>query len=237
MLSNLPTYIEITFGLTTLLTLWLVYRALRHADSERTRNQAPLIGVVLMGWLLLQAGLSLAGVYAPNAALAGPPRIVLFGILPTVLTVVLLMTTTAGRRFTDSLPLQALTYLNVVRVPVEVVLLWLFLHKTVPQLMTFEGRNFDILAGLTAPVVGYLGFTNGLPNRRWLLVWNLLCLGLLLNIVVNALLSAPTPFQQVAFEQPNVAIAYFPFSWLPTFVVPVVLFGHLTSIRRLVGVR
>jgi hypothetical protein len=66
-----------------------------------------------------------------------------------------------------------------------------------------------------------------------ILVWNFICLALLANIVINALLSTPFPFQQFAFDQPNIAILYFPFNWLPTFIVPVVLFGHLLSIRRL----
>ncbi|MDB6080057.1 MAG: putative transrane protein of unknown function, partial [Akkermansiaceae bacterium] len=47
------------------------------------------------------------------------------------------------------------------------------------------------------------------------------------------LLSAPFPFQRLALDQPNVAILSFPFIWLPTFIVPVVLFTHLASIRQL----
>jgi hypothetical protein len=70
-------------------------------------------------------------------------------------------------------------------------------------------------------------------DRNGILIWNFICLGLLINIVVNALFSAPSPIQKFAFEQPNIAILNFPFSWLPTFIVPIVLFGHLTSIRQL----
>jgi len=35
------------------------------------------------------------------------------------------------------------------------------------------------------------------------MLWNFVCLGLLLNIVINALLSLPSAFQQFAFDQPN----------------------------------
>jgi hypothetical protein len=66
-----------------------------------------------------------------------------------------------------------------------------------------------------------------------ILIWNFICLGLLANIVVNSLFSTPSPIQKFSFEQPNIAILYFPFSWLPTFIVPIVLFGHLISIRQL----
>jgi hypothetical protein len=68
-----------------------------------------------------------------------------------------------------------------------------------------------------------------------LLLWNFICLGLLINIVVNAVLSAPSVFQQFAFGQPNTAILYFPFVWLPCCVVPLVLLAHLTSIRKLLS--
>jgi len=91
----------------------------------------------------------------------------------------------------------------------------------------------DILAGITAPIVGFFGVSKSKMGKTSLLVWNFVCLGLLLNIVINAILSAPSPFQQFGFDQPNVAILNFPFSWLPAFIVPLVLFAHLAAIRKL----
>ncbi|MNY38553.1 hypothetical protein D3C86_1731870 [compost metagenome] len=127
-----------------------------------------------------------------------------------------------------------LTYVHLIRIPVELVLYGLFLNGAIPELMTFEGRNFDILAGITAPLVGFFGISQSKMGKTSLLLWNFACLGLLLNIVVTAILSAPSPFQQLSFEQPNIAILYFPFSWLPVFVVPLVLFAHLAAIRKLI---
>jgi hypothetical protein len=65
------------------------------------------------------------------------------------------------------------------------------------------------------------------------LAWNIICLGLLTNIGVNGFLSAPSPLQKLAFDQPNIALLFFPFSWLVSFIVPIVLLGHLISIRQL----
>ena len=45
------------------------------------------------------------------------------------------------------------------RVGVEVVLFWLFIKRVVPESMTFEGRNFDIISGITAPFVAYFAYT------------------------------------------------------------------------------
>lgn len=232
MIPNIPAYVPITFALTVLATLLLFYRAVNQANSQAARQKATPILIGLLIWLLLQAVLTFNGLYK-SAPAAGPPRIVLFGILPVMLTVVSVFATSAGRRFADSLPLVNLTYLNTVRVVVELVLYWLFLDKAVPELMTFEGRNYDIFSGITAPFVAWFGLTKGKMSRQLILVWNIVCLGLLLMIIAIAFLSAPTPLQRFAFEQPNRAIGNFPFSWLPTFVVPIVLFGHLVSIRRL----
>ena len=159
------------------------------------------------------------------------PAKFLLGAPPTLLCIIVLFLSKKGRKWMSGLNLKTLTLLHTVRVPVEIVLYWLFLYEKVPELMTFEGRNFDILAGLTAPFVYYFGFVKKKLGRNVILIWNCIGLMLLLNIVTNAILSAPLPFQQFAFEQPNIAIFYLPFIWLPTFVVPIVLFSHLVAIQ------
>ncbi|MFY7732757.1 MAG: hypothetical protein ACOVSR_04690 [Bacteroidia bacterium] len=236
MLANLPYYISFIFALTTTATLLLFVNTIKNSSHEETRKKANFIALGLIGWLIIQAVLTLQNVYNTNTY-SFPPKIILLGILPAFVTILLLFTTTKGKQFIASLPLKNLTYLNTVRVPVEMVLFWLFVNKTIPELMTFEGRNFDILAGITAPIIAYLGFKKTSVNRPLLLIWNFVCLGLLINIVLNALFAAPTPVQKFAFDQPNIAILYFPFSWLPTFIVPIVLLGHLISIKQLLNLK
>ncbi|MBD1209684.1 MAG: hypothetical protein H9535_14720 [Ignavibacteria bacterium] len=232
MINNLPTYISLTFGLTTVATLLFFIWTMRNSNSEQTRKNANPIFIGLTMWLIIQAVLTLQNIYNTDTN-SFPPKIMLWGIFPTIFTIILLFVTSIGRNFIDSLPLKNLAFLNIVRIPVEIVLFWLFLNKAIPELMTFEGRNFDIIAGITAPIIAYFGFTKTKLNRQTILIWNFICLGLLINIIVNALFAAPSPIQKFAFDQPNIAILHFPFSWLPTFIVPIVLFGHLTSIRQL----
>ncbi len=233
MIYNLPTYIVISFILTTVATLFLFFGTVRNSDSEKIRKKSNLILIGLVIWLIGQMALTLNHTYSQNLT-SFPPKLFLLGILPPLLLIIALLVTKQGKEFTDSLPLKNITYLNVIRIPVELILYWLFIQKAIPELMTFEGRNFDILSGISAPIVAYFVFTKRKLNHNFLLIWNLICLGLLVNIVTNALFSAPFPIQKLAFEQPNIAILYFPFSWLPTYVVPVVLFGHLVSIRQLI---
>jgi len=125
---------------------------------------------------------------------------------------------------------------HVIRIPVELVLFWLFVYRYLPKEMTFEGRNVDLLAGLSAPLIYYFGFVKKRLTSRIIITWNIISLGLLLNIVVIAILSLPTPFQKFGFEQPNQALLHFPYVWLPCGLVPMVLYAHLITIQHfLVG--
>ena len=102
--------------------------------------------------------------------------------------------------------------------------------------MTFEGRNFDVLAGLTAPVIGTLILTKRAGNGL-LIAWNVAALCLVSFILINGILSAELPFQQFGFEQPNRAVNYFPFVLLSAVIVPIVLYTHLTDLILLLKER
>jgi hypothetical protein len=229
-MEHISKYISLTFGLTTVITILLLGWTMQCSEATRKKGKWIVLGLFL--WMFLQAVLTRYDIYNTDTD-SFPPKIMLFGIFPMLLSIVLLFATKKGRQFIDSLSLERLTYLNVIRIPVEMVLYGLFVAKTIPELMTFSGINFDILAGITAPIVGYFGFTKPKISRRAILIWNFVCLGLLLNIVICAVLSTPSPIQKLAFDQPNIAILNFPFSWLPTVIVPIVLLGHLTAIRQL----
>ncbi|MEZ4827845.1 MAG: hypothetical protein R3C61_16400 [Bacteroidia bacterium] len=220
-MESLPLYISLIFGVTTLLTVYFAYRAAH--NSLWTLS-------TLAGWLLLQTPIALSGVYTQTDQM--PPRFLL-AVLPPLLVIIGLFVTARGRHFLDSLDQRWMTILHIVRIPVEIVLFLLFVHKTIPEVMTFEGRNFDILAGLTAPLIFYFGYNRKNLSRTILLGWNVVCLALLLNIVFHGVLSAPFPFQQFGFEQPNIALLHFPFIWLPCAIVPLVLLSHLATIRQL----
>ncbi len=222
-MENVPVLLHVAFGLTTGLTVWLFCRA------------TPLSGLgmlALLGWVLGLGAVALTGFFTETQTL--PPRLALV-LGPPLLAMLLLPATARGCRWLAQLRPEYLMLLHVVRVPVELVLFGLALHGAVPQLMTFEGRNWDILTGLTAPVMYYLVFRRQVLGSRALLAWNLAGLALLANIVVQAVLSVPSPVQRLAFEQPNVAVLYFPFVWLPGCVVPLALLAHLANIWQLLA--
>lgn len=220
-MENLPHYVSIIFVLTTCLTLFIFFKA--------ANDLKPALRILLI-WLVAQSILGLTGFYKVTDTL--PPRFFML-VAPPFLLIAVLFFTSSGKKFIDNLKTEYLTLLHTTRVLVELVLFWLFLHKAVPQIMTFEGRNLDIISGLTAPIIFYFGFIKKTLSKKILLLWNFICLGLLINIVAIAILSAPFSFQKLAFDQPNIAILYFPFIWLPCCIVPLVLFSHLATLRQL----
>lgn len=221
MIENAPVYLHVTFLAATVFVAFMFLKA-----CKWNKIAMALFAI----WLPSQAYLGYNGFYLNTASTPSP---MIFLIPPTLVLIVLLFATASGRRFIDTLDLKTLTLLHTVRIPVELCLYWLFVVNAVPELMTFEGTNFDIIAGITAPILYYLFFVKKSISRKVLLGWNIVMLLLLLNIVIIALLSAPLPIQQFAFDQPNVGILYFPFVWLPSFIVPIVLFSHLVTIWRL----
>lgn len=224
--TPIPFGLALAFALTTAFTLAIWLWAVRKAVPKRVA----LVCTILAGWLGLLSGLAASGFFLDVRAI--PPRLPLL-LLPPIGTMMGLWLTRTGRRLLDALPLAPITYLHTLRIPVELVLFGLYTHHQLPLAMTFEGRNFDILAGLTAPLAGYYLTKGPIANRRWLIGWNLLCLVLLANIVLTAIFAAPGPQQQLAFGQPNVAVLKWPLVWLPGFVVPVVLLSHLAALRQL----
>lgn len=220
-MNQLPLYISLVFGITVLLSLFLFYKA---------TNYSRVFLFVSIAWISIQSAISLSGFYLNEETV--PPRFPLL-VLPPVLLIVSLFNSKRGRAFIDQLDVKVLTLFHIIRIPVEIILFLLFIHKTIPQLMTFEGRNFDIISGITAPLIWYFGFVKKKLSRTVLLIWNFICLGLLLNIVFHAVFSVQTKFQLFAFDQPNTGVLYFPFTLLPGLLVPMVLFAHLAAIRQL----
>jgi hypothetical protein len=234
MIEGLPWYVVMTIVAVnaTFLTFWIVNLpdALRRTGCQHPGRTVAAIAAILLAWMALQATLALRGVYLKDAATT--PRF-LFGITPPLVAAVLLFSWTRSRHVLDRIPLTSLTYVHTVRFFVELVVYALFVYGRVPRLMTFLGRNPDILIGLTAPLVGYVCFTRDIASRKIGLAWHLIGLALLANVAIQFVLSVPSPFQLFDAQPPNVGFFYFPFIWAPTHGVPTVILVQSIAVRQL----
>ncbi len=100
-----------------------------------------------------------------------------------------------------------------------------------PDQVTFEGRNLDALAGLTAPLVA-LGVAKGLIGRRAVAAWNLAGLALLFNAIGTVATSAPGPLHLDWGGEPFAAVASWPVVWIPALLAPAAIFLHAVSIAQ-----
>jgi hypothetical protein len=228
MLENLPEFISLFFIATTFLAVGFLLFAIHQRVFETF--PAKMLIFLLPLWLVLQAVLSLGGFHQNTNSF--PPRVFAFAALPAFLLIIFYFIF-YRKTFIEPLPLKILTILHVVRIPVELALFWLFQAKQIPQAMTFEAGNFDILSGVSAPIIYFFAFRYKKTNRLLLIVWNILALLLLLNIVITSIVAFPSLMQQIAFEQPNRAVMYFPYVWLPSIIVSIVLFSHLAALWKL----
>lgn len=220
MLETIPAWLNWLFDGVCLLTILLFYLA--NGRSSR-------LLFFLLGYGTVQSVIAYSGFYEVSNTL--PPRILAF-LLPAILLIIWGLNKKNFQWIKERRDQQMSTLLHIVRIPVEICLFYLFIHEAVPELMTFSGRNFDILSGFTAPLIVFLKWKN-LISTFWLLAWNWICLALVLFILVNGALSAEIPIQMFAFDQPNLAVMYFPFVLLPAMVVPLVVYTHISDIMIL----
>lgn len=220
-MNSIPEYVFILFITTACLCFFLMLRAFQFHKRVFT---------FLLALFLTQGMVSFDNFYLDNTSI--PPH-VMFLILPSLLLVISVFLIPSFRKLLEIVDYKFLLLIHVLRIPVELVLWQLSKSQTIPTSMTFEGNNWDILSGISAIVVYYFAYIKNRMNNNVFLIWNFICLALLINIVVTGILSAPSVFQKLNFDQPNIAILYFPFVWLPSFIVPAVLFSHIASIRNI----
>jgi hypothetical protein len=228
----LPTAILLaTTGALAVFFVMAIAQAGRALGEQTAAARRWAIGAALgiAIWLGLSAAAAGSGILSDFERVP-PPMTALAG-LAALLTAGLALSH-VGKRLLLGVSLAALVGFQAFRVPVEIMLAQLFHAGEIPIQMTFEGRNFDIISGLSAIPIAWLASRGRLP--RWtLLLWNVLGLGLLCNIVVISILSMPLPVRQFFNEPANVIVTTWPFVWLPVFLVQAALFGHLLVFRSL----
>lgn len=116
----------------------------------------------------------------------------------------------------------------------EIILYMLAVNGVIHERLSFGGRNFDILAGISALFVGRMVQRNKI-SMKGLVAWNVACILLLMNIVIMAVLSTPYPFSIFNDAPVNTVVFYYPFIWLPGFVAPFALAMHVFALRKILA--
>jgi hypothetical protein len=185
---------------------------------------------ILLAYLAVPSALARLGMLNRYAPLPAPPLLLILGL--TLLTVAI-VSSLLGARLAVGVALGAVVALQGFRIAVELILHRLYLEGVVPIQMTYSGRNFDLITGVTGLLLGIWLLSGRLVPRSIVLGWNLLGLALLVNIVMIAVLSTPVSFRVFTEGPPNLLPSTFPYIWLPSFLVQVALGSHLLIFRQL----
>jgi hypothetical protein len=224
-------FVAVTLLVAGLLVAAVYWSAVRTGLGRRAARRQ---GVAALG--LTAAWIALTGLVAARGALhfQAPPT--MLALFPIVLVIALgLALSPLGKRIAFGLPLAALVGYQGFRVFVELVMHRAYVEGLMPVQMSYSGRNFDIITGITAVLLGAWLMTGERLSRGLVLAWNTLGLALLANVIVVALLSAPTPLRVFMNEPANVWITHAPWVWLPSVMVLAALCGHALVYRRLLG--
>lgn len=234
---NVPLYFwtQAGFLLLTLVsfTLFLreIWKGIALTEWPPARKKRVKRGVVgaLLAWAGFVAAWSLSGTMENFSIFP-------FNLMPVLLIPLIslgfLLASKGFSQLLRNIPAATMIRLQSFRFFVEVLLWMLFLGEVLPEQMTFEGRNFDILVGISAPIIATLLVTRRI-TKTGIVIWNFLGLALLLNIVTIAILSTPSPLRVFMNEPANYIVARFPISWLPGLLVPLAYYLHAISLKQM----
>ena len=217
---------DVLFVIFTTGCIWLVLKGLSKYHIP-IRSFLIIVGV----WIVALIALSTSGFLGDFSNF--PPRMMLVLIIPLV-TALWFVFSKRSNEVIDKLPADWMVKMQSFRIVVELFIWWAFLDESLPVQMTFEGRNFDILVGLTAPLAAYLWLKQGKEKPGVMIIWNILGLALLMNIVVVAILSMPTPARVFMNEPANTLVASFPWVLLPGILVVMAYTLHFLSLKQLI---
>ena len=224
-------FVALTLALGALFVV-AVHRSAHRAGREArsAKRQAILAAVFATAWIAATGLLASRGVLR----MWDPPTMGLV-LVPTLLIAVGIALSPLGRQLVAGIPIEWLVGFQGFRVLVELLLHRAYVEGLMPVQMSWSGRNFDVVSGITAIAVGLWLGTAARPSSLLVALWNTLGVALLANILVVALLSAPTPFRVFTNEPPNVLITRAPWVWLPAVMVFAAILGHALVIRWLLG--
>lgn len=192
----------------------------------------PTLGavIVVVGWVAIAMLVARSGVLRTFDAL--PPRLPL---LPLVAIVggVAAGRTKRARELLAVTPLAWPIALQAFRIGIELVLYLLYRDGQLPIAATFEGRNPEILVGLTAPLVA-LAVQKGWAGRRTIILWNVLGLASLVVIVSTVIRALPGPLH-VDLGVAPIVMTTVPFFLVPALAVPIAVQLHVLSLRQAWG--
>ena len=194
--------------------------------QARRLQRRLLIGAAI--WLIVVSTAAFSGSLLPRDGRPLPFALLVISVLALGVAIA---RSAIGDRLARGASLAALVGFQSFRLPLELMLHRAYAEGLMPVQMSYSGRNFDIVTGLTALMLAVAMTLTGVP--RWVVAaWNVMGLILLLNILGVAIMSTPA-FAYFGPDRLNVWVTWMPYTLLPAVMVLAAWAGHLVVFRAL----
>ncbi len=197
-------------------------------DPSQQKRFIRKAALSLICWVVYISAISVTGIFE-NSSL--PPRIPLLLVLPAFVFFIYFFTNKDFKPVIDNTPHSWPVYFQSFRVLVELLIYWAFLKGILPVSATFDGYNFDIVIGLTAPLIAYLTFARGKVSKPLFILWNVAGLSTLL-IVVSILMRHAYFVENERLSILHGGLGSFPYTFLAGLFMPLAVFMHIFSLVK-----
>ncbi|MEO8682211.1 MAG: hypothetical protein ABI665_24400 [Vicinamibacterales bacterium] len=228
------TALQLAFAGLALVLVLIAWRAVVSGFEATGTPPADAAGrgrtfLILMACWVLAVTADAASGHLAQWSRRPPPFAILLAFV--VVLGVLISRSEFGDRLARGIPLAYLVGLHVFRLPLELIMHRAYSEGVMPVQMSYSGRNFDIVTGITALVLAVMMTRRRVP-RAIVWAWNWLGLALLVNIVAVAVMSTPL-VHYFGADRLNTFVARPPYVLLPAVMVLVAWTGHLVIFRAL----
>lgn len=213
-----------------ILLVWTVYQIQKKRGLKPTTAIQYLM-LILVIWFSYLFNLSLSGFLTE---LQLPPRLPLFIFLPFAIFSIIFYRRAVKSTWIKHIPLHWLAFPQAFRILVEILLLYTFYAQIIPKEATFEGLNFDVLMGISAPFVGYYLLKNPNPSMKFATFWNIL--GILMILFVAFIIGSSFYNPQIwGHDTMMVSTDFvkFPYLLVAGFLAPLGIFMHIISLAKI----
>ena len=185
----------------------------------------------VLAWMIY---LNLLSQYGMLDDFGFPPRVPLLIIIPAIACIFWFITRSYTKQVVHSTPKTVPIYVQSFRIIVELLIYGAYLQGTFPESVTFEGTNFDILVGLTAPFIAFLYQRNRI-SVKGLLIWNICSLSVL-ALTAYSFISAFYMDGGATWSNRDEFVQV-PYLLLAGMLLPFAVFYHVISIRQVLADR
>ena len=229
--TTVPVWVSMTFIFTFPIAIFTIANTAKLADTsagfdgEKTRKIVLFVG---LSYLLTVGIVTMTGFFTVNTL---PPRILLTTTLPLLIFYLLFVSKTKMYgRFLENTPLESIIRLHIFRL-VGVFFLITYFYGALPKYFALSGGIGDIFAAVTAIFVANAVEKKKSYARPLTYVWNIVGLLDIINVAIAAVISTKLSIENGT--KGVVAIAEFPFCWIPAFAPATIVFLHIMIFKKL----